>query len=54
MIVSDNALSTIEIYDLFEIILSFHLFNDFLLSSLSIYQDMKNIALERTNTDLYR
>ena len=30
-----------------------HFFNDFLSSSLSMYQDMRNVTLKRTNTNLY-
>ena len=54
MIISDSASSTIEVYDLFETTSLFHLFNDSLPSSLNTYQDMRNAALERANTNLYR
>ena len=54
MMIINDALSAIKIYDLFKTTLLFYFFHDFLLSSLSTYQDIKNVALERTNTNLYR
>ena len=54
MIISDGALSAIEISDLFKTTSLLHFFNDFLSSSLSTYQDIRNAALERANTSLYR
>ena len=54
MIINDGAPSMIKVFDLLEAMSLFHLFNDSLPSSLSTYQDMKNVALERTNTSLYR
>ena len=54
MIVSDDASSMIEISDLFKTTSLFHFLNDFLSLSLNMYQDIKNAALERTNTSFYR
>ena len=54
MIINDDVSSAIKISDLLETTSLFHLLNDFLPPSLSTYQDMKNAALERTNTNLYR
>ena len=54
MIINDGASSTIEIFDLLEATSLLHLFNDSLPSSLNTYQSMKNAALERANTSLYR
>ena len=54
MIISGDAPSAIEISDLLKTTSLFHLFNDFLPSSLSTYQDIKNAALERADTSLYR
>ena len=54
IVVSGDASSAIEISNLFKATSLFHLFNDFLPPSLSTYQDMKNVALERANTSLYR
>ena len=54
MIVSDDASSTIEIYDLLEATSLLHLLNDLLSLSLSTYQSIRNVALERANISLYR
>ena len=54
IIISGDASSAIEISDLFEATSLLHLFNDSFPSSLSTYQDMRNVALEKANTSLYR
>ena len=52
MMINGDASSAIKIYDLFKITSLLHFFNDSLPLSLSTYQDMKSIALERANTSL--
>ena len=52
--ISDNASSAIEIYNLFKMILLFYFFNDSFPSSLNTYQDMKNIAFEKANINFCR
>ena len=54
IIINDDASSTIEIYDLFKTTLLLYFFNGFLSSSFSTYQDIRNVAFEKTNTSLYR
>ena len=54
MIVSGDASSTIEISDLLGAALLLYLFNDSLPPSFNTYQGMRNAALERANTNLYR
>ena len=54
IIVSDDSPSAIEIYDLFKTMSLFYFLNDSLPSSLNTYQSMKSVALEETNTSLYR
>ena len=54
MIINGDAPSAIKISDLLEATSLFHFLNDSFSPSLSTYQSMKNVALERANTSLYR